>query len=132
MMTHANWITPLIAAAVAFLIGWLWYGPLFGKAWLAAQPHRKASEMKNALAGMIVQALHLLAAAFVVFAIVQGMAPALGAANAAVAGFLMLGVMTGLGVASGGIFLGHRRSLILINVGYQLLALAILAVAAAL
>lgn len=35
-MANANLLAILIAAASGFLIGGLWYGPLFGKAWQAA------------------------------------------------------------------------------------------------
>lgn len=31
-----NWWAIVVATVVAFLLGWLWYGPLFGKAWLDA------------------------------------------------------------------------------------------------
>ena len=31
-----NWWAIIVATAVAFALGGLWYGPLFGKAWLAA------------------------------------------------------------------------------------------------
>jgi hypothetical protein len=33
---HLNWLAVLVAAAAGFLLGGLWYGPLFGKAWMAA------------------------------------------------------------------------------------------------
>ncbi len=29
-----NWIAVLVAAAIAFVLGALWYGPLFGDAWM--------------------------------------------------------------------------------------------------
>ena len=32
-MAHANLLAILIAAICGFLVGGLWYGPLFGKAW---------------------------------------------------------------------------------------------------
>lgn len=35
MMANANLLAILIAAATGFLIGGVWYGPLFGKAWMA-------------------------------------------------------------------------------------------------
>jgi hypothetical protein len=35
MMENANLLAILVAAATGFLIGGLWYGPLFGKAWMA-------------------------------------------------------------------------------------------------
>ena len=34
-MANANLLAILVAAATGFLIGGLWYGPLFGKAWMA-------------------------------------------------------------------------------------------------
>jgi hypothetical protein len=30
-----NWLAVVAVAIIGFLIGWLWYGPLFGKVWLA-------------------------------------------------------------------------------------------------
>ncbi|MXP30535.1 DUF1761 domain-containing protein [Parerythrobacter jejuensis] len=34
-MMEVNWIAVLVAAISAFVLGGLWYGPLFGKKWLA-------------------------------------------------------------------------------------------------
>jgi hypothetical protein len=34
-MANANLLAILVAAACGFLVGGLWYGPLFGKAWMA-------------------------------------------------------------------------------------------------
>lgn len=31
-----NWLAILIASLVGFVIGWLWYGPLFGKQWMTS------------------------------------------------------------------------------------------------
>ena len=35
-MWDFNWIAVILAALAGFLVGGLWYGPLFGKAWQAA------------------------------------------------------------------------------------------------
>jgi len=37
MGTPIHWIAILVAAVSGFLIGGIWYGPLFGKAWQAAR-----------------------------------------------------------------------------------------------
>lgn len=34
-MANANLLAIFVAAAAGFLVGGLWYGPLFGKAWMA-------------------------------------------------------------------------------------------------
>jgi uncharacterized protein YjeT (DUF2065 family) len=33
MEIHINWLAILIAVVVNFILGFLWYGPIFGKAW---------------------------------------------------------------------------------------------------
>lgn len=31
---HINWLAIIVATVAAMIIGWLWYGPLFGKQWM--------------------------------------------------------------------------------------------------
>ena len=44
-----NWLAVLIATASAFVLGALWYGPIFGKAWMAemgfTEEHLKEANM---------------------------------------------------------------------------------------
>ncbi len=35
-MANVHWLAVLIAPLLGFLLGGLWYGPLFGKAWMRA------------------------------------------------------------------------------------------------
>jgi len=35
MGTEINWLAVVAASLVGFIVGFLWYGPLFGKAWMA-------------------------------------------------------------------------------------------------
>ena len=43
---HFHWLAILAAAAAGFVIGGLWYGPLFGKAWMKARgiSHEEAAD----------------------------------------------------------------------------------------
>ena len=34
-MANLSWIAIIAAAAAGFVVGGIWYGPLFGKAWMA-------------------------------------------------------------------------------------------------
>ena len=36
MLADLNWWAIIVVSLVSFAIGWPWYGPLFGKAWLDA------------------------------------------------------------------------------------------------
>ena len=120
-ITIANPITLLIASAVAFIAGGIWYGPIFGKAWWTAQPHRKSKKSKPSPLGLVVQALHLIIVGVVVFKLAEY--------TTAETAFLLLALMTSLGMISGGIFMGQSRKLVLINIGQYLLTLAIFAIA---
>jgi hypothetical protein len=46
-MANANLLAIFVAAAAGFLVGGLWYGPLFGKAWMAANGFTE-EQLKNA------------------------------------------------------------------------------------
>lgn len=35
-LTGLNWLAILVATLVGFALGGIWYGPIFGDAWLAA------------------------------------------------------------------------------------------------
>jgi hypothetical protein len=46
-MANANLLAILVAAAAGFLVGGIWYGPLFGKAWMTEHGMTE-EELKNA------------------------------------------------------------------------------------
>ena len=117
-----NFVSLLVAAALAFVVGGIWYGPLFGKTWQAERAHKKGKKIKGAGLGMVVQGLHLIVVGFVVFALAHF--------TTAWCAFVMLGLMTILGMVSAGIFLEQSRKLVLLNIGQHLLTLAIFALAA--
>ena len=52
MGTEVHWLAILVAAVAGFLVGGLWYGPIFGKAWQAARG-LSDDAMKNANMPMI-------------------------------------------------------------------------------
>lgn len=65
-MFWENWVTIIAAAIAAFGVGGLWYGPLFGKAWMVANGFTEAdlagSNMVKLFGGTI--ALNLVSAVF--------------------------------------------------------------------
>lgn len=107
----------LVAAASAFALGGLWYGPLFGKAWWREVGGGRPAPVASA--GVFAGAALLSLLSAVVFAAFLGPRPGLGLATAA-------GFAAGLAwvAASFGInYLFARRSLrlFLIDGGYHTL-----------
>ncbi|MBL8552036.1 MAG: DUF1761 domain-containing protein [Hyphomonadaceae bacterium] len=123
-MPDVNWLAVIAAAASSFVLGGLWYGPLFGKAWQKAAGVTD-EQIKTSNTGVIFGgsfALALVQAG--VFAMFLGPKPALGFATAA-------GFAAGLcwvAAAFGIVYLFERRPLAhgLINGGYNTLAFTLI------
>lgn len=114
-----NWIAVVVAALATFLLGGLWYGPLFGKPWLAASGMDE--ERLGRGTAMILGAsflLQLIAAA--VLAMFIGPDATLGFALAAAGAVGVFWVATAFGV----VYLFERRPLAhwAVNAGYQVTA----------
>ena len=71
MYIYINYITVIVAAVVAFLLGWLWHGPIFGKYWMELTGHKKddMSADKNAVGMTTAMLLALVANLVVAFVV---------------------------------------------------------------
>jgi hypothetical protein len=56
---HVNWLAVLVAVVAAFIFGWLWYGPLFGKKWAALMkfPPDMKPDPKVMMRGMVLMVI---------------------------------------------------------------------------
>jgi hypothetical protein len=114
-----NWWAILVATLVAFVLGGLWYGPLFGKAWLRAVG-KTEDELEPSATPFIVSFFAALLTSIVLAALIQTMS------IATIAGGLMLGAIAGVGfiaaaMASDTAFCGWGLPLFLIQSGYRVL-----------
>lgn len=115
-MANINWLAVLVAALAGFAIGGLWYGPLFGKAWMRevgmTDEKMKSANMLKIYGGALL--LNLIAA--------YSLAMFIGGNDLNFG--IFAGFMTGLtfvSMALGVTYLFEHRSLKLwlINAGYQ-------------
>jgi hypothetical protein len=115
--SHLNWLAILVAPLAGFVIGSIWYGPLFGKAWMRAsgvtKEHAGSRDIAKTFGGVFV--LNLIASA--------SLAMFIGPTGTWQYG-LIAGLLTGLtfiSVALGVTYLFESRpfSLFAINAGYQ-------------
>jgi hypothetical protein len=112
-----NWLAVIVAAASGFVIGGIWYGPLFGKAWMAVtgMTEEKARAGNMARTFSLTYVLNLIASV--------SLAMFLGPKADWLFG-LIAGLLTGatfVSTALGITYLFEQRSLrqFLINAGYQ-------------
>ncbi len=112
-----NWWAILVATVAAFAVGGLWYGPLFGKAWMAALGKTEA-ELQPSPEPFIVSAVAALLTCIVVAALMGGL-NVTGLVNGAI-----FGLLTGIGfiataMASDSAFCGWGWKLWAIQSGYR-------------
>jgi len=119
-----NWLAVFAAAASAFIIGGLWYGPLFGKVWMNANGYSEEDLAKRSMPLVFDVSFLLMLAAAVNLAMFIG-------PEATMAFATMAGLAAGLGwVATflGVIYLFEKRpaALWLVNGGYCVVALTVM------
>lgn len=132
MGTEVHWLAILVAAVSGFLVGGLWYGPIFGKAWQAARG-LSDDAMKNANMPMIF-GLTFLLNLFSAF-ILDHTLTTYGAPDLSLSVMISGGIALGFIVPSIGVnYLFSRQSLrlFLIDAGYWLVIYAVMGVVFAL
>ncbi len=124
MLSGINWLAVVVAAAVGFGVGAVWFGPLFGKAWMKALD-KKPEELGHPAKAMGLTAVTTLITA-AVLAYVLDM---VGAGN------WMDGLMWGLSIGvffvgtssySDGLFMGIPNKLAMINIGHRIVCFAVM------
>ena len=117
--TGLNWLAIFVATAVAFVLGGIWYGPLFGKAWTRAIG-KSESDIKPSATPFVISFVTALVTAIVLAALIKSLGiDTLG-------GGLLLGAITGVGfiataMASDSAFCSWGLPLFLIQSGYRVL-----------
>lgn len=112
-----NWWAILLATAAAFALGGLWYGPLLGKAWLAALG-KSEDDIQPSPQPFVVSAIAAFVTCIVVAALMNGLQ-----LTGLIAG-LVFGLLTGIGfiataMASDASFCGWGWRLWAIQAGYR-------------
>lgn len=124
-----NWVAVLAAAIVNMALGFLWYGPIFGKAWmkLSGLTDAKLNEMKNK--GMsstyVLSMLGALVMAFVMAQFVS-LSGASTVTDGALLGFwAWLGLVAPVQLTQV-LYEGKSWNLFFINTGYYLVSLKLM------
>jgi hypothetical protein len=125
-LVQIHWLAVVVAAIVGFPLGALWYGPLFGKAWMAATgiTHERAKQANMVKIYGTTLVLNLI--------ISTSLAMFIGAASTLQDG-LFAGFMAGLtfvAAAFGVTYLFEFRSFKhwAINAGYQVLVFSVMGI----
>lgn len=127
MGTEIHWLAVAVAGLSGFLVGGIWYGPLFLAPWLRAEGKTKA-DMKGH--GVKVFGLAFLCNLFSAF-ILDHTFGTYGGPNMTLSVAIALGVAFGFVVPAYGVnylFAGRRLALFLIDAGYWVVTYVVMGV----
>ncbi|HVZ11513.1 MAG TPA: DUF1761 domain-containing protein [Patescibacteria group bacterium] len=128
MMASVNYVSIFVCAVAAMVVGYAWFGPLFGKAWMK---EAKVSESQAKKANMTSMYIIMFVSALIeayVLSVVLGMMGQLTAMSAVTGAFwVWLGFIA---TTMSGSVLAEGRSLnyYIITAGYQLVIVAVMGV----
>jgi len=128
--SEVNYLAVLVAAVASFLLGWFWYGPLFGKPWMKLMNFDKNSmkSMKlSPVTAMILGFLTYLIIAYVLAGFISILNAATIVEGMKIAFWIWLGFIATTTLGS---FLWEGKSikLYLLNNAYNLLNILVIAV----
>lgn len=130
MYTSINYFAVIAAAAAQMTVGFLWYGPVFGKKWVALSgfTEQKINEMKGKSMGPLYAAA--MAGSLVMAYVLAHFAAVWGAAGLSAA--LQLAFWTWLGfiattMLGSVLWEGKPVQLYILNIAYQLASLTVMA-----
>jgi Protein of unknown function (DUF1761) len=127
---YINYWAVIVSAVAQMVIGSLWYGPLFGKMWMAEMNYtsEKMASMKQKGMGMLyaAQAVGSLVTAYVLAHFVDYLAVTTIGGALQLALWIWLGffVTTALGLV---LWEGRSKTFFYVNVAYHLISLAVVA-----
>lgn len=123
-LTQLNWLALVLASAAAFVLGGIWYGPLFSKPWLAAFGFSEEQINQRHPGKIFGQAIiwTFLSAVMLAFFIEADADLHLGAMTGFFIGLGFVTTFMGIHYA----FEGRGVEILLINTGYSTLALTLM------
>jgi hypothetical protein len=124
MLSGINWLAVVVAAVVGFGVGAVWFGPLFGKAWMKALD-KKPEELGSPAKAMGLTAVTTLvtAAALAYLFDVLGVGSWVGGS---IGGISVGAFFVGTSIYSDGLFMGTPNKLAMINIGHRIVYFAVM------
>jgi hypothetical protein len=125
MNLDVNWLAVLVAAVVTFVLGGVWYGPLFGRVWRAAEGQAEPEPGRQKHPALVYGvSFVLMLVAAMALAVAIGPVPDVSRS-------IGFGLVVGVGwvATSFGVnylFAGRRLALFAVDVGYNVVLFALM------
>jgi hypothetical protein len=123
IFAQVNWIAIVLGALLSMLLGFLWYGPLFGKVWLRSIG-KKQEELQSRAGMYVVAFLAALVTAYVLAALIAGLGVTVWWWGAVVGAVISVGIGAAAALING-LFLRESFGSWLLFAFYQLVLYAV-------
>ena len=123
MLKGVNWVAVIVATVLLQVLGYIWFGPLFGKAWLAAMGHAEQAQADQNML-MAIGVLNTLVCVLGLSWLLNrlGAASLNAALTTSVAAWFFFSLTT---QALEYLYMGMTLQLLVLNAGYLLVAFAL-------
>jgi len=121
-----NYLAVIVAALCSFIVGWIWYGPLFGKIWMKLHGFSKDDLNEGTLSMPVIMIINYIATALAALAIAMFIGPEANAGFGIFAGIMIAVFWIGTSRLNDVLYERKPLGLFFINVGYTLVIYVIM------
>ena len=115
-----NYLAVVVAALSSFIIGWLWYGPLFGKPWMKLNGFTSEKIKEGGISMPVIMVVNFIATLLSAFALAMFLGAESDLWFGIFAGIMIAIFWIGTGRLNDVLYERKPWGLFLINVGYNL------------
>ncbi len=120
VFASVNFLAVLVSALSAFVVGWLWYGPLFGKKWIKLNGFTEEQLREGGISMPLIMVINYVATVLAAFAIAMFIGAESGMSFGVFAGFMIAVFWIGTSRLNDVLYERKPFGLFLINLGYNL------------
>lgn len=114
-----NYLAVIVAALSSFMVGWIWYGPLFGKTWMKLHGFTEEELKDSSMSMPVIMVVNYIATALAALAIAMFIGPEATAGFGIFAGLMIAILWIGTSRLNDVLYEKKPWGLFFINVGYN-------------
>lgn len=114
-----NYLAVIVAALSSFMVGWIWYGPLFGKTWMKLHGFTEEELKDSSMSMPVIMVVNYIATALAALAIAMFIGPEATAGFGIFAGLMIAIFWIGTSRLNDVLYEKKPWGLFFINVGYN-------------
>jgi hypothetical protein len=126
IMGSINYPAVIVAALSSFIIGWLWYGPLFGKIWMKLNGFSKENIKEGGMSMPIIMIINFVATFLAAFALAMFLGAESDLFFGIFAGFMIAIFWIATSRLNDVLYERKPFGLFLINIGYSLVTFIVM------